>query len=178
MCVCHRGDNTVHAFVCVLGWVAHTCVRVCHLSLDKCWTVGGVGGGSGGWGWVEGLSARMLLLLKWNNISLKAYAPRQAQAPYIKPKSVWWICSRPINLPPVPSLHPAPYPTNLPVLFSPSPVVLHCAPSFPLPPPPLALGCYLSQSLVHLPMYPLPSSLFSSFCPSLATLYYLLVIFS
>lgn len=41
------GDNTVHAFVCVLGWVAHTCVRVCHLSLDKCWTVGGVGGGSG-----------------------------------------------------------------------------------------------------------------------------------
>lgn len=57
-CVLGGGQYSMYICACVC-WGGG---GACHLSLDKCWAVGGVGG-SGGEG-VRGLSARMVLLLK------------------------------------------------------------------------------------------------------------------
>lgn len=108
------------------------------------------------WGGCWGLSARMVLLLKWNNISLKAYAPRPALDPYIKHRSVWWILSRPINLTPVPPSHPHPHltaPTYQSFLHSSllSFTVAHST----TPTPPLALGCCLIE--FYVPSFVCPS---------------------
>lgn len=173
-CVCVSGGRVLYMHLRVL-W-GGSCVCVCHLSLDKCWTVGGVGGSGGEVGWrgcgPECCCSSNEIIYLWKP------TPRAGPCAHISsPRASGGSAPGPLTFHLFPPYTPHPTPPTYRSSFHP-PLLSFTVPPLFLLRLLLPLVVASRTPLFIFPFEPPPPTLFPSFCPSLAVFHYLLVTFS